>query len=148
MRGRGDQIEYECEECGYELTALTVEGAPVRCPECGREFRWPPPLKRAARPAWWRLGLWMCGPAVCIVALMVTATRFEWGIFGIAFGWPLLLVAWVFAVIGGPAITAGDLAARHVLRPGRRRARWVIQLIGVGVNLAITLAGVGLIAAL
>ncbi len=138
------QVEYECEECGYELTALAVEARAVRCPECGRSYEWPPPLKRQPMPGWWRLALWMCGPTAGVVALTVVWTCL--GSMTLLMFWPLVLFGWIFALVGGPAITASDVVRRHVLRPRRWRARWVIQLAGVAGNLFITGAAIWVVA--
>jgi hypothetical protein len=70
--------------------------------------------------------------------LVLLLVRFDYGIFTIAFAWPLLLFAWLFAAAGGPAITAAELVKRHVLRPARNRVRWTLQLAGAAANLLIT----------
>lgn len=138
VRGPRSGPGYECDACGYELTALADEARPVRCPECGAGYQWPPPLTRAAWPAWWRIVLPMCGPTAGLMMLVVVLARFDYGVFTIAFAWPLLLFAWLFAAGGGPAITAAELAKRHVLRPRRARVRWALQLTGAAANLLLT----------
>ncbi len=138
MSGPSTGPAYECEQCGYELTALAVEGCETRCPECAANYRWPPPLARGPWPGWWRIVLSMCGPTVGLMGFVLVLARFDYGIFTIAFAWPLLLFAWLFAAAGGPAITAAELAKRHVLRPGRNRVRWTLQLAGAAVNLLTT----------
>jgi hypothetical protein len=80
------------------------------------------------------------------MAVVAACLASQIGLWILALFWPLLLFAWVFAALGAPGLVAAEASARCVLRPGRWRARWAIQLAGVGANLLLTILAFGVVA--
>lgn len=135
---------YECDECGYDLTAVPRDEGAARCPECGQVHE-APPYARAPWPALWRIAATMCIPAGVLVALVVGAAQvatlepFLW------MGWSILLIAWVMFALVLPIWEAGELARRHALRPARRIWRWRLAAAGLAANLTVSAVGVWLL---
>jgi hypothetical protein len=131
---------YECDECGYELTDLVRACEGVTCPECGT-FHPAPPSARPAWPAWWRVGLALCGPAAGLVSALVAARVMRAPWVAVALGWPLVMVAWVVFAVVVPAFVAAALARAHALHRDRTRRTWQLAAGAVSANAALSAAG-------
>lgn len=135
---------YECDECGYDLTAVPREEGGTRCPECGA-LHAAPPYARAPWPPAWRPAASMCAPGAILVGLVVAGAQipavepFLW------MGWAIVLVGWVMFALVLPIWEAGELARRHALRPHRRAWTWRLAAAGVAANLTVSAAGIWLL---
>ena len=123
----------ECEECGYDLSAVPAE----RCPECGvfvgryRRFvrrPWPP----------WRRMMWrMCAPALGVCAIVFGLAMVEFGRDILAFGWVLAIGVWLVLAVAAPLQAASSMVAECDLRPRRRAAHLQLACAGFSANVLI-----------
>ena len=130
-----------CENCGYGLRGIGEDGRLTPCPECAAWFTAQQPY--VLRP-WMPVIFWAAGAAIAPTAALCAAASalgrrgdHDWRVETLCV---LLLATWPVVGVGVPSLVAGRLVRSRVLRPRRTRAGVALALVGVLVNIAVTIA--------